>query len=86
VIENPRGPGAAKGSDKGHFSYRLAFIDPSGLVPVVKEVEWLRRQRPRSTVASTDTSPLFFTLPHNANLSLCISPASTSASNSILHP
>jgi hypothetical protein len=31
-----------------------AFIDPTGLVPVVNEVEWLRRQHPHSTVASTD--------------------------------
>jgi hypothetical protein len=31
-----------------------SFIDPTGLVPVVNEVEWLRQQRPHSTVASTD--------------------------------
>jgi len=35
-------------------SFRQAFIDPTGLVPVVNEVEGLRRQRPHSTVASTD--------------------------------
>jgi hypothetical protein len=33
---------------------RQAFLDPSGLVPVVNEVEWLRRPRSHSTVASTD--------------------------------
>jgi len=31
-----------------------AFIDPTGLVPVVNEVEWLRRPHPHSTVASAD--------------------------------
>jgi len=34
---------------------QTAFIDPTGLVPVVNEVEWLQRQRPHSTVAPTDT-------------------------------
>jgi len=29
-------------------------MDPTGLVPVVNEVEWFWRQRPHSTVASTD--------------------------------
>jgi hypothetical protein len=30
-------------------------IDPTGLAPVVKEVEWCERQHPRTTFAPTDT-------------------------------
>jgi hypothetical protein len=40
-------------SGDGHSA--ILLIDPTGLVPVVNEVEWLRQQRPISTFASTDT-------------------------------
>jgi len=44
---------ASKKASKCSARPREAFLDPTGLVPVVNEVEWFRRPRPHSTVAST---------------------------------